>query len=310
MEYGPDGRSQLLPEDLVRLGRAATGPVVLDCRGVEQIDSAGVGIILSLWKGLRVAKLPLAMCAPDTVRQVFEVARLTRLIPCTADLTAACRAVLPAGMDVAPDPSLTAERWFADPDPYSRLETLPVAVAARKFRLFAVACGRRIAHLLGNAACRKAMDVAEAHADGGATDDELLAAHTEAAAAVAEADRHARLTAATGTAGATANPDARRAAWFAAAWAGEIDGPSPQLAILNDVFGNPFRTANFNPSWLAPAVRNIAWQIDHDGDFDLMTELSEALRTAGCDDADLLNHCVEPSGHFRGCWAVDLVLGK
>jgi anti-anti-sigma factor len=309
-DYGPDGRSQRLPEDLVRLSRAATGPVVLDCRGVEQIDSAGVGIILSLWKGLRVAKLPLAMCAPETVRAVFEVARLTRLIPCTADLPAAYRAVLPPGAEVAPDPPPTAESWVADPDPYHRLEVLPGSVPARKRRLFAVACGRRIGHLLGSAACRRAMEVAEAHADGGATDAELAAADAEASAAVADAEEHGRLTAATAAAGATADPDAGRAARRAAAWAGEVDGPAPQLSLVEDVFGDPFRATRFDPPWLTPAVRDLAWRIDNEADFDRMPELAAALAAAGCDDRELLAHGATPAGHVRGCWAVDLVLGR
>ena len=80
-----------------------------------------------------------------------------------------------AGVEPAPEVAVTAESWLADPDPYHRLETLPAEMSDRKRRMFALACGRRIGHLLGNAACRRAMEVAEAHADGGATDDELLA---------------------------------------------------------------------------------------------------------------------------------------
>jgi hypothetical protein len=31
---------------------------------------------------------------------------------------------------------------------------------------------------------------------------------------------------------------------------------------------------------------------------------------AGCTDADILSHLRSPGPHVRGCWAVDLVLGK
>jgi hypothetical protein len=34
------------------------------------------------------------------------------------------------------------------------------------------------------------------------------------------------------------------------------------------------------------------------------------LEDAGCTDADLLGHLRGPGPHVRGCWAVDLVLGK
>jgi hypothetical protein len=38
--------------------------------------------------------------------------------------------------------------------------------------------------------------------------------------------------------------------------------------------------------------------------------LAEALEKAGCDNADILNHCRGPNVHVRGCWVVDLLLGK
>ena len=38
--------------------------------------------------------------------------------------------------------------------------------------------------------------------------------------------------------------------------------------------------------------------------------LADALEDAGCTDADLLGHLRSPGPHVRGCWAVDLVLGK
>jgi hypothetical protein len=38
--------------------------------------------------------------------------------------------------------------------------------------------------------------------------------------------------------------------------------------------------------------------------------LADALQDAGCDNADILGHCRGPGPHVRGCWVVDLVLGK
>lgn len=309
-EYNPDGRPQRLADDLAKLARTAHGPVVLDCRGVELIDSAGVGVVLSLWKGLRISHHPLALCGAKAIRQVFDVARLTRLFPVCPDLDAAVKGVLPPGADPSPPPPRSEKTWFADPDPVSRLESLPPGTSARKCRLFAVACGRRLGHLLGNPTCRKAMETAEHHADGGATDEELAQAHEAAAVALAEADDRGRLTAPMACAAAAAEPDAARAAWLAAAWAGEVDGPDPQQAIVSDVFGNPFRPAPADLNWLTERVRRLAWTIDNDGDFDLMPDLAIALKAAGCTDVALLAHCREPSGHARGCWAVDALLGK
>jgi hypothetical protein len=38
--------------------------------------------------------------------------------------------------------------------------------------------------------------------------------------------------------------------------------------------------------------------------------LSDALLDAGCDNEELIAHCRSPEPHVRGCWAVDLILGK
>jgi hypothetical protein len=38
--------------------------------------------------------------------------------------------------------------------------------------------------------------------------------------------------------------------------------------------------------------------------------LADALEDAGCDHDDLLSHLRSPGPHVRGCWALNLVLGK
>jgi hypothetical protein len=45
-------------------------------------------------------------------------------------------------------------------------------------------------------------------------------------------------------------------------------------------------------------------------DFSPMPILADALEDAGCDSADILNHCRAETPHVRGCWVVDQVLGK
>jgi len=46
-------------------------------------------------------------------------------------------------------------------------------------------------------------------------------------------------------------------------------------------------------------------------DFSAMPILADALQDAGCDNDDILTLCRDAKGvHVRGCWVVDLVLGK
>jgi hypothetical protein len=45
-------------------------------------------------------------------------------------------------------------------------------------------------------------------------------------------------------------------------------------------------------------------------DFTAMPILADALQDAGCDNEQILGHCRGPGLHMRGCWVVDLVLGK
>jgi hypothetical protein len=81
-------------------------------------------------------------------------------------------------------------------------------------------------------------------------------------------------------------------------------------AIIRDVVGNPFRPVAVDPFWLTPSVVAVAQSIYEDRRFEDMPILADALEEAGCHDADILAHCRSEGPHFRGCWAVDLLLGK
>jgi len=83
-----------------------------------------------------------------------------------------------------------------------------------------------------------------------------------------------------------------------------------QAALLRDIFGNPFRPVAFDPSWRTETAVGIARGIYEDRAFERMPILADALEEAGCEHPDILSHCREPGEHVRGCWVVDLVLGK
>ena len=99
---------------------------------------------------------------------------------------------------------------------------------------------------------------------------------------------------------------ARTAAWEAAAKAERV----AQAALLHDLIGNPFHSLTPDPAWLNSTVVSLA-QVIYDGRrFESLPELARALEEAGCTAVDFLEHCRQPGGHARGCWVVDLLLGK
>ncbi len=93
-----------------------------------------------------------------------------------------------------------------------------------------------------------------------------------------------------------------------------------QTDLLRDIFANSFRPVAINPAWLAwndgvvVRLAQAAYKERHlpEGTLDngLLAILADALEEAGCTDTDILGHLRGPGPHVRGCWPVDLCLGK
>ena len=83
-----------------------------------------------------------------------------------------------------------------------------------------------------------------------------------------------------------------------------------QVALARDIFGNPFQPVTFDPAWRTPESINIAGRMYDSRDFSAMPILADALEEGGCTNSNVLLHCRESGAHVRGCWVVDLVLGK
>jgi hypothetical protein len=177
----------------------------------------------------------------------------------------------------------------------------------RKLRLFSCAGCRRILHMMRDARSRQAVEVAERYADGLASLQELQAVETAAreAADAAEAERAVGWNAAR-TAAAAAGQQARAGAERAACTAADAD-------LFRHHFGNPFRPVLLDPAWLAwngGTVVQLAQAIYEERHFGDLVVLADALEEAGCTHEEILNHCREPASHYRGCWVLDLLLGK
>lgn len=219
---------------------------------------------------------------------------------------------------------MTEEEWLRCTNPLPMLDSLGGNSSDRKFRLFACACVRSVWHLLPDERSRKAVEAAERYADAMADRDNLIKATDGARDAVEQfkcpvgpdsAWRAAR--AAQSTARDTGRSAARNSFCDASRALNERDTNQfddgeleLQVVFLRDIFGNPFRPVAFDPSWRTLSVVRIAQIIYDARSFDKMPELADALERAGCLSEPVLGHCREPGEHVRGCWVVDLVLGK
>jgi hypothetical protein len=86
-----------------------------------------------------------------------------------------------------------------------------------------------------------------------------------------------------------------------------------QIAILHDLFGNPFRPVFLDPLWLvwnSSAIPKLAQAIYDERRFRDVPILADALEEAGCDNTDVLTYCRSGGDHVRGCWVIDLLLEK
>jgi hypothetical protein len=213
----------------------------------------------------------------------------------------------------------------------------------RKLRLFTCACYGRLSHLLPDPLARAAVKVAERFADGEAATGELELADARVRGSLNafegrwRASRGAEHMALLPTHEALALglvavwAEAPKAAYYASSNAslafaaimnpGDATYDSGFLAsrsaeeraqadLLRCIFGNPFRPVAADPKWLTLDAVALARTIYDDKTFDRLLALADALRDAGCDDESIFAHCRIEGVHARGCWVVDLVLGK
>jgi hypothetical protein len=223
---------------------------------------------------------------------------------------------------------VTEAEWLACSSPERMLRSIWETASDRKQRLFAVACARRLNHLAPVESSQR-LEVAERFADGAGSVEELEASWNVgmntrvlgAAPAPWEAEDYTA---------AAAGDACLREASSAALWAmndgqfasdpnaktdlsGELpEGTEhhPQVRLLRDIFGNPFRPVTFDPAWRTSTATALAQQMYEARDFSAMPILADALQDAGCESEDILAHCRDPDPHVRGCWVVDLLLGK
>ena len=221
--------------------------------------------------------------------------------------------------------------WLRGAAPVRMLQFLQDRVSERKLQLFAVACCRAVWEVFRDDTSRTAILVAERYAEGLASEEERSAARSACvhrAAAWACANRR-NVAKAAELCLTHIKDDAvglLRAQAVSGPLAEELTlararGPlTPhrtlhcwqdfQRKLLRDVAGNPFRPVCVDPRWRTPDVLAMARAIYHEETFERFPYLWDALEEAGCDDPLIRRHLTEPALHVRGCWLVDLLLGR
>jgi hypothetical protein len=228
---------------------------------------------------------------------------------------------------------VTEAEWLASEDFEGPLLYLTdSAVSKRKLRLFGCACVRRVWGALADDRLRRALEVAERFADGLATPRQLASARKAAqtlckgigdiiadhgpmavGALCGQGVSVFTVAESTGAIAAEARSD-EGASWDTA----HAQEQRAQAVLLRDIFGNPFKPVVVNEAWLTPAITRLgqaaydARRLPEDSlDQSGLAVLADALEEARCAEEAILGHLRQPGQvHVRGCWCLDVILGK
>jgi len=209
---------------------------------------------------------------------------------------------------------MTEQEWLACSEPQPMLDFLRWrAKSDRKLRLFAVAACKRLGDLIANPLIVRAIEMAEQYADGlvdgaalrsverlvrgPASQINTWAAFSDAHAAAYHVIQNVPRVASSGVKVAQRTET-------------RILEQKAQAELMRDLFGNSVYRVIVDSAWLTSNVTGLAQAIYADRVFDRLPILADALEDTGCDNADILNHCRQPGEHVRGCWVIDLLLGK
>jgi hypothetical protein len=226
--------------------------------------------------------------------------------------------------------TVTESEWLECTEPEKMLEFLRGKVSERKLRLFAVACCRRCLHLVPPdclerhysegrpwvALIQQAIQVGEELADGDATQHSTMPGIDWTWLG----SGYAFLSCAGPT------NDLPEVSEYVAWAVGELVSDSNEhytatekaeyaahAQLLRDICGNALRPVSLNPAWLSwhnGLLVSMAQKMYDCHDFSDLPVLADALEEAGCANQDILSHCRSGGEHVRGCWVVDLLLGK
>ncbi len=228
---------------------------------------------------------------------------------------------------------MDARAWAGCVRLHEMFEFAAPRLGARRLRLFACACCRRIPREACSPAGLRALAAAVLFADGLAGEDELAAAEQAAFEAhVEERDRPAGVADGTPPWSRQAEMASRALALVAApglyqaldaaefarktvphahgeAFLEETQEEKVQCDLLREIAGPTLFRPVEVPHWQRTADVSRLAAAASAGEWGLLPILADALEDAGCADEELLGHLRGGGPHVCGCWALDLVLG-
>jgi hypothetical protein len=220
---------------------------------------------------------------------------------------------------------VTESEWATCQYPRTMLAFLRDAGLAtnRKLRWFALACFRRVWHLIAEEEVRNALEVSESFTDGLATEQELFRFWEKLASRNASEEAEKTLSHFLGALVALLESlgDGNDEVCTEPVLVASRIETAAHPDLIRCIFGPlPFRRPAIDPSllaWNSGAVQRLAEAVYQEralpeGTLDAarLGVLADALEDAGCQDQEILGHLRGPGPHLRGCWCVDLLTGR
>jgi hypothetical protein len=226
---------------------------------------------------------------------------------------------------------MTEEEWLNRTNPSTMLKHLRGKATNRKLQLFKLACLRRIWQLVPDDLSRTVVEAVDQFLDGRASHQDWVAVHEqfidklrwgqllEGANSAVEALAACgtdMVESAIETAAASADAMADASVWpllqeaadrythifQEEGWNNEC---AAQAALLRHLLGNPFRPYPVPPSWPSAVVKLAESMYAAE---DCSFALRDALLEGG--HPELAEHFQKEQWHPKGCWVVDMILGK
>jgi hypothetical protein len=231
---------------------------------------------------------------------------------------------------------MTSAEWEASTKPHQMLRALGPKAVGRKFQLFLCAAGRRLLERKPDDTLECAVANLERFMDGEITAETFREKEAEIVGAVIR-ERHLKLQhgsvdfvlqAISAVIASNTQESLRSLLDYGRLAAdergGRYDFDRELCVILRDVFPPPDREYVHRADFAGGGIvlpdgaiyrvpddaRAVALGIRQDQAFDRLPILADALEDADCPDRAWLDHLRYGTNHGRGCWALDLALGR